>query len=293
MRSHNRLVVFLVAGMVLGVSAASHAWNSPGHKVNASIAYRQLDEATRAKVADALKAHLAYAELWARRSSNGPDERLNLFYNASVFPDDARGGQWSKYGRSPAHYVNFRIMFAEGNKVLPPLDGENVLNSYLAHLRQVKDRKILAEDRALHLTWIFHQAGDVHMPLHAVARFSKALPEGDRGGNSVRFPSPRGSGGRGSNLHAYWDGLISGDDDPTVIEKVAEELISEYPREGFTAELARTSIGEWGEESVTTCLKAVYRDLDPEITTFADAPVEYETEGMSVALCRGMGWQMS
>jgi hypothetical protein len=25
--------------------------------------------------------------------------------------------------------------------------------------------------------------GDIHQPLHAVARFSKALPEGDRGGN--------------------------------------------------------------------------------------------------------------
>lgn len=29
------------------------------------------------------------------------------------------------------------------------------------------------------------------MPLHAVARFSKALPQGDRGGNEVQVPNPR------------------------------------------------------------------------------------------------------
>ncbi len=190
MRSLSRCVVLIAVALVLAVPTVSHAWNYAGHRVTASIAYRQLDEPTRQKVADALKAHPPYADLWAKRDTNGPNETLNLFWNASVFPDDARRDPWKRFGRSPAHYVNFRILADQGNKVEPPLPGENILNSYVAHVRAAKDRKTSAEDRALHLSWIFHQAGDVHMPLHAVARFSKALPQGDRGGNGVTFPNP-------------------------------------------------------------------------------------------------------
>jgi hypothetical protein len=261
--------------------------NPAGHRVIGSIACRQLDEPTRLEVANALKAHPAYADLWAARDTNGPDAALNLFWNASVFPDDERGGEWRKYNRGPAHYVNFRIMAADGNKVEPPLPGENVINSYVAHVRKAKDSKTSAEDRALHVSWIFQQAGDAHQPLHAVARFSKALPTGDRGGNGVTFPNPRGQGGQSNNLHAFWDDLIATDTDPATVERVADELVKEYPRDGFEDELERTNIGDWAEESVAICLKTVYRDLDPEIISFADAPVGYEADGRRVARRRG------
>src|SRR5271166_3506858 len=123
--------------------------------------------------------------------------------NASVFPDDAHSEPWRRYGRSPAHYVNYRILADQGNRVEPPVRGENILNSYVAHLRQIQTPRTPVEDKALHLSWVFHQAGDIHQPLHAVARFSKALPEGDRGGNEVHIPNPRGQGERSNNLHAY------------------------------------------------------------------------------------------
>jgi hypothetical protein len=44
---------------------------------------------------------------------------------------------------------------------------------------------------------------DIDQPLHAVTRFSKALLQGDRGGNEVHVPNPRGHGDRGNYLHAY------------------------------------------------------------------------------------------
>ena len=113
---------------------------------------------------------------------------------------------------------------------------------------------------------------------HAVARFSKALPEGDRGGNEVHIPNPRGRGGRGNNLHAYWDDLLGTDEDPAHIEKLAEELILEYPRAGFADELSKTNIRDWAEESVQICLKTVYTNLDPEITKFADVPIGYDAD---------------
>jgi S1/P1 Nuclease len=146
--------------------------------VIASIAYRQLDDQTKRKFAEVLKKHPAYADLWANRPTNGPDEVLNLLWNASVFRDDARSEPWGRYGRSMAHYVNYRIVSDQENKIEPPVQGENILNSYVAHLRQIQNPRTSVEDKALHLSWVFHQAGDIHQPLHAVARFSKALPEG-------------------------------------------------------------------------------------------------------------------
>jgi hypothetical protein len=273
----------ITATLIILTPTTSFAWNYTGHRVIASIAYRQLDDQTKRKIAEVLKKHPAYADLWANRPTNGPDEILNLFWNASVFPDDARSEPWRRYGRSQAHYVNYRILTDQGVSVEPPLRGENILNSYVAHLRQIKNPKVSIEDKALHLSWVFHQAGDIHQPLHAVARFSKALPEGDRGGNEVHIPNPRGHGGRGNNLHAYWDDLLGNDQEPAAVEKLADDLIREYPREGLADYLAKTNIRDWAEESVQISLKTVYQNLDPEITTFADLPVGYESDATRAA----------
>jgi hypothetical protein len=253
------------------------------HRVIASIAYRRLDEQTKTRLAGFLRKHPAYDDLWANRESNGPDERLNLLWNASVFPDDARREPWTKFGRSRAHYVNYRIMADQGNKVEPPERGENILNSYVAHVRQIGNPRTSDEDKALHLSWMLHQVGDIHQPLHAVARSSAALPDGDRGGNEVHFPNPRARGSRESNLHAYWDDLLGTDSSPAAVERLADELMKEYPAAGFTAELKKTNIREWAEESVEISLGTVYKNLDPNITRFADRPVGYEADARRVA----------
>jgi hypothetical protein len=210
-----RVIMLAVALAIM--PSVGHAWNYTGHRIIGSIAYRQLDDATRKRVADVLKKHPAYNDLWLNRRTNGPNEIENLFWNASVFPDDARSDPWRKYGRSAAHYVNYRILNQDGTMVEPPLRGENVINSYVAHLGKIVDEKTPDDEKALHLRWLFHQAGDIHQPLHAVARFSKALPQGDRGGNGVTVPNPRSAGDRGNNFHAYWDDLLGRDDSPAAI----------------------------------------------------------------------------
>jgi len=255
------------------------AWNGTGHKVIATIAYRQLDPQTRQKIAELLKKHPAYVDLWAVHADNGGNAALSLFWDASIFPDVARREPWKKYDRSTEHYVNFRIMAEEGNKVEPPLDGENVLNSYVAHVRSMTDPKTSDTDKALHLSWIFHQAGDIHQPLHAVARFSKAIPEGDRGGNEVGFPSARGIG----NLHSYWDSLLGRAEDPAELEKLADAIVAEHPKDGLAAELAKMNISDWAQESVSLSLSTVYRNLDPNIRRFADRPIGYEADAVRVA----------
>jgi hypothetical protein len=273
----------LVIVLICIAPSVAQAWNYAGHRAIASIAYRQLDEPTKKRIADLLKKHPAYQDLWLNQPNNGPEAALNLFYNAAIFPDDARRGPWIKYHRPSAHCVNCRILADQENKVEPPIDGENIINSYVAHLRQIEDSKTSDEDKAMHLSWVMHQAGDVHQPLHSVARFSKALPQGDRGGNGVTITNPRGRGDRGHNLHAYWDDLLGTDENPAAVERVVDKLITEFPREAFTEELKKQNIGDWAQESVGLSLKTVYNNLDPNIVNFVDRPVGYDADAERAA----------
>jgi hypothetical protein len=96
MRREKCLVPYISATFILIPLAGSYAWNYTGHRVIASIAYRQLDDETKRKIAEILKKHPASADLWANCPTNGPDEILNLLWNASVFPDDARSEPWKR-----------------------------------------------------------------------------------------------------------------------------------------------------------------------------------------------------
>jgi S1/P1 Nuclease len=156
-----------VVALVLISPAFSFAWDYTGHRVIASIAYRQLGDQTKRTLGEILKKHPANADLWVNRPTNGPDEILNLLWSASIFPDDARSEPWRRYGRSAVHYVNYRILSEQGNKIEPTVRGGNILNSYTAHLKQIQNPRTMIEDKTLHLSWVFHQAGDIHMPLHA------------------------------------------------------------------------------------------------------------------------------
>ncbi len=283
MKRSRRLLTLITAILVLVSPAASFAWNPTGHRVIASIAYRQLDDQTRRKLAEILRKHPAYADLWANRPTNGSDEIENLLWSASIFPDDARRPPWDKFNHPKAHYVDYRILGDQGNKLEPPLPDENVIDSYATHLHQIRDPLTPVEEKALHLSWILHQASDIHQPLHAVARFSRALPAGDRGGNEVHLPNPRGRAEWSNNLHAYWDDLLGGDEEPAAIERLAGELMTEQPPASFAADLKKTSIREWAEESAQISLKTVYHNLDPEITEFAPVPAGYEADALQAA----------
>lgn len=283
MRMFPRFLSISATVLALAVPGVSNAWNSTGHRAIASIAYYHLDEPTRKRVAGILKNHPAFDTLWTHRPANGDDETLNLFWNAAVFPDDARGQPFQRYGRSAAHYVNYRIMADAANTILPPLKDENILNSYIAHRRQILDPRTPADRKALHLSWVFHQVGDIHQPLHAVERFSRAFPHGDKGGNGVTIPNPRARGARSNNLHAYWDDALGIDDSPAAVEVLAIGIIAQFPRSDFVEEMKKNNIRDWAEESIAASIQQVYHDLDPNILNFAEAPVGYDADARKVA----------
>jgi len=77
--------------------------------------------------------------------------------------------------------------------------------------------------------------------------------------------------------------LFGDAEDPAAVDRLADDLMREYPRSEFADELTRTNIGQWAEESVRACLTTVYRHLDPNITRFEDKPIGYEADARRAA----------
>jgi len=55
------------------------------------------------------------------------------------------------------------------------------------------------------LVWLLHLVGDIHQPLHTVARIEKDQPNGDAGGNFVKCTDGQSKPG---NLHGFWDDVL-------------------------------------------------------------------------------------
>ncbi|HTJ30576.1 MAG TPA: S1/P1 nuclease [Acidobacteriaceae bacterium] len=110
-----------------------------------------------------------------------------------------------------------------------------------------------AQVNSYDLVWIAHLMGDLHQPLHNVARFSKALPNGDQGGNSVLICAAADKCGR-DELHAYWDALPGSDAPLHVVIAQGKQLDAQ------TAKLSpgATDFGVWGKQSLTMAEQDAY-----------------------------------
>jgi S1/P1 Nuclease len=119
--------------------------------------------------------------------------------------------------------------------------------------------------RSYALVWLLHLLGDVHQPLHATSRFSRALGGTDNGGNEVKIDcSPRASCLEAHELHAFWDDLLGPNNTQpaTVVNAVstlpiADEALAAIPDEKV-----------WIEESFTLAKSDVYKS--PPIGTTKD-----------------------
>ncbi len=180
------------------------AWNETGHKVVAEIAWRNLKPVVRQKVEALLKEH-PHSGKWG----------AHPLWEAAYWPDAIRGTEWD---HPTWHYIN--LPFSPDGTPFPPVnwDAPSVLTQIEAFRKTVSGAGTPAPERAVQLAWLLHLTGDVHQPLHAVARFTRTLPQGDRGGNSVYVAGAR-------NLHAYWDSLLGDTPSEAFILKAADSLI--------------------------------------------------------------------
>jgi hypothetical protein len=281
-----------LCALVLAISllpSPAFAWNGTGHKTTAAIAFKSLKPETRDRVVAVLLKHKGVS---GRDTADDDEAKLAVFLSAAIFPDEIRDPSNPDHilNRPSHHFVNFPIFGSPADRRDARIDArnphgdDNILKSFADNLDEVTDPHSPPDVQAVALSWIFHQVGDVHQPLHTAARFSATFPRGDEGGNSVLFPNPRG---RQKKLHAYWDDLL--DKSPTKLGdpvQLADDIMAAHPRSSLLNELSASSrIEGWAQQSFEAARKTAYGPLDANTKKFeeGDVPNGYEEDAMKLA----------
>ena len=218
-----RVVVCLALFTLLPASLM--AWGPIGHMTVAYVAYQQLTPAAKARARDLLKLNPDYAN-WEKQipaGTSADDHDRMIFMIASVWADDIKGEQQysddgAESGNVPGgaasaqnigysdllrhrywHFVD--TPFSADGLPLPPIPAPNAQTQIIA-FRAVLASSHPDELKSYDLVWLLHLIGDIHQPLHAVARVTQSHPKGDAGGNLVKL-----FGDAAPNLHSYWDDL--------------------------------------------------------------------------------------
>jgi len=227
----------------------SNAWFDEGHEVVGEIAWRSLDDKTKATLTELLK-HLepAYSQ-------------ASTLATAGTIPDRMKGGfkvfdQW--------HFVTLPIMTFPGTP--PATKTPNAVWALCESVRTIATVTNITRtagylpwapthfERAFMIAWLAHLVGDMHQPLHSVSRFTPTLPEGDMGGNlfPVRF------GNKVTNLHLLWDSGVGFFNKQKKTDEIAEELMKEHSRASFGNKIQIVAFREWAQDGYELAKSVVY-----------------------------------
>ena len=182
-----RIAMTLLLVWSLTVSPAL-GWNATGHKIIASIAFRQLTPAEQAKIVAMLKRHPRYTDDFADempaevRAGDEATKNEWLFQQAAIWPDTVRSGPPDKraFNRGEWHYVNLPHFLTdaarselEGRLTInlamdPPMNATpdtarmNVVQVIRFARNVAADKQASPVARAVLLAWLFHDVGDIH-----------------------------------------------------------------------------------------------------------------------------------
>jgi hypothetical protein len=277
----NRLNVRILALswlLIIGISHSTSGWNKPTHMAIGAIAYRDLQASSPQladKVVAILRQHPHFQSRWATQLATpdlSEDERKEyLFMLAARWPDDIRGNDG--YHDHPTwHFINY--VYAPQQGVIRSdttlATGETILQAFEQN-RQILRSNAPDSAKAVALCWLFHLAGDVHMPLHTAALVDTQFPQGDRGGNLFKIKVAMSS--QTINLHSFWDGMLLGVDDYRSVDSMAVQLRHELARNQLP-QLGRASgIVDWSKESFQLAQDNAYRSNTLQPGTDQDGAV--------------------
>lgn len=218
------------------------AWNAEGHRVIAQIAYNHMTPTAKVR----FKVTHPVLDKYHKPSS---------FIEAAVWLDTLRHEENSK-ALGAMHYVD--IPFSIDGTRAPKPQKMNGLMAYHQSRAILLDSHVSLLERVVALRILIHVAGDLHQPLHATTRVSRAYPDGDAGGNRVVLPRNKIA----KNLHAYWDRgggvLLYNKDDYNTVKRVqrrARELEDTWPCQ---AELMDKDPVHWIAESHDLAVSEAY-----------------------------------
>lgn len=268
-----RSVMIVMVVVLSAFTNATRAWNDTGHMTVALIAYRQLDDATKAKVGALLKAHPHYTLYLSAYKPEGVAEDEWAFLRGAAWSDFIRparpgsdaelykGPEVTKFHQPYWHYITIPwVPPFERSKVnattLPSRTEPNALTAMEAQSKVLADAGAKIEDRAVALTWLEHLIGDIHQPLHAANCWSSQYPQGDKGGNEMAVRT----NGEAVRLHSYWDAALGTSDAYDAVAFLADEITSDpqLARDKLPELAKDTTFNSWIEESHRWAIALAY-----------------------------------
>lgn len=246
MKLRSLLVLALAA-----IYGAAHAWSATGHMVIAAIAKRDLTPYALSEANRLLKV--------------GATERADDFITAGPWADDVRS---ARPETGNLHFINLHFR-TDRKRVENEPEKENVVEAIDRYRKILADKTKPDAERADALRFLIHFVGDLHQPLHSVARDSDEHPKGDRGGNDFKIQPPASMAGTQrppNNLHSLWDGGLGlfpfrerplTPQDRSAIEVQAETIASALPRESLKKVDDQQPMA-WAKEGLEDSKKIVY-----------------------------------
>jgi hypothetical protein len=221
-----------------------YSWTALGHMLVAKVAYSSLEPSVRKKVDNLTK--------FLQREY--PVE--TTFVKQSTWPDDLRKQKIEAF--THWHYIDYAFSM-DSTPIKNLIDTDNALWAMNLIKPLLNDNHVNVYDRARFLAFVSHIVGDLHQPLHTVARISATNPDGDLGGNLFFLDT-----NKSSNLHSLWDngvGYLYGKKAKD-INKMAQELITAYPQSSFDGLAEDLDETHWAEEGMHYAKTIVY--ITPE-----------------------------
>ena len=205
-------------------------WGPEGHRIVATIAFKQLKKPITAKIQEILV-----------------DED---FVEVSNWADQVR---LSRSETKDWHFVDIPVSEKtyDASRDCEELDtGDCAVKEIARATAVLGDSSQSPKDRREALKFIIHFVGDIHQPLHSATNGSRA--DGDRGGNSVNTRLLTHT----MKLHAVWDhGLLDLDDRDE--GDYADGLIADLVKTGKTDESG--TVEDWVNESHGLAVKGGYK----------------------------------
>lgn len=251
----SRIAICLL-GLMLCTPSLSLGWGAGGHMMVASIAFKRLNPRAKAQAMALLARPIKPADVTAKSKD---------FVNAAHWADDLRPfAEFDSF--KPLHFID--KPFSIDGTALPPgvPEPDNVVKALEDNVNTLKTSTD-KDAQAQALRFIIHFVGDIHQPLHCATRVSSALPEGDRGGNSVSIKVA----GKKTNLHSYWDGGIGSF--PKTGANFAPPPLSQIPPAAATAMAGNPdtdpklklddpfNFNAWADESLALAQDVAYKGM--------------------------------
>lgn len=278
MRAATRVTAAIVVVMVTLPLRAALAWNDFGHMQVAAVAFQRLGSAARARASQLLKLNPRYRN-WVLGARPGDRERI-AFVRAATWADAIKTdpdytstndeqslptagqnlGYEDRLRHVYWHYVD-QPLAADATPTVPAAvpNAATQIAVFRATLASAGDDGLKSYD----LVWLLHLVGDLHQPLHCVARFDGNDPGGDRGGGNVKVTGnahpdvcddPRSCPyDPPEDLHGFWDEVSGASYDSEKVDAAVRALPVAERRDA-----AQLDPAAWLDEGSQAARGAVY-----------------------------------